>query len=119
MDASAQERLRKLQDRIDAALSVTREDLAASDFSEYLAGSRSPLLEQLMRAAHSGWIAGLEAGLDEYDRRAPSVDPLEARRELRLFLLNYPDAHSLGLTVPPLAERSPWQVLPSRREDAP
>jgi hypothetical protein len=91
---------------------------ARSTFSEYAPRAAAPIRERLERAVGVGGIEGVESVLDEFDRMSLSEDPLALRYALQLFLTHNRHAVALGLRVPPLAERSPWMTVPSRRNDA-
>lgn len=120
MEQEQEARVRGLQERIAAAL---REDLEASresDFTEYMPDASTPLTRLLARAAQAGGAEGveaIEAALDEFERLAGGEDLPRLQHALMVFLSQHPAAARLGLRVPPLSERSPSQVLPSRRDD--
>jgi hypothetical protein len=57
--------------------------------------------------------AGLAAVLDEAERQAREDDQERVRYALRVFITHHPEGRRLPL--PPLRERAPHQVLPSRR----
>ncbi len=110
-------RIRELQERINAALRETPEDLRSSDFSDYKPDHTPALLDELTQAAELGGIAGIEAALDEFERLMKREDPNRMRHALMLFLMHHPDSGELGLRIPSLEERNPWKVLPSKRDN--
>jgi hypothetical protein len=60
---------------------------------------------------------GLGAVLDEAEREAQAGDPEWAKYALRVFMAHHPEGRRLS--VPPLRERAPHQVLPSGRPELP
>ncbi len=110
-------RVQRLQERIDAALHEDIEAREKSNFSEYFPDASTPLTRLLAQAAQPGGIEGLEATLDEFDRLALREDLLRLQHALMIFLSQEEAASQLGLRIAPLAERSPSQILPSRRDD--
>ncbi|HYO65445.1 MAG TPA: tyrosinase family protein [Archangium sp.] len=60
---------------------------------------------------------GLGAVLDEAERQAAAGDPGWAKYALRVFIAHHPEGRRLS--VPPLRERAPHQVLPSGRPEIP
>ncbi|MCY1078847.1 tyrosinase family protein [Archangium lansingense] len=60
---------------------------------------------------------GLGAVLDEAEQQARSGDPEWVKYALRVFLTHHPEGRRLS--VPPLRERAPHQVLPSGRPEIP
>lgn len=115
MGADKAERVRRLQERVSAALREMPK-MRAGNFSDYLPGPWTDLAKRLTAAASPGGVEGIEAALDEYDRLSAEEDPLVLRRALMIFLTHHPEATRLGLRVPSLKERGPWKVLPSRRK---
>jgi hypothetical protein len=112
-------RVRGLQERIAAALREDAEATRASDFSEYVPDASTPLTDLLARAAEArgvGDVESVEAALDEFERLAAREDLPRLQHALMVFLSQHPAAARLGLRVPPLSERSPSQILPSRRD---
>ncbi len=65
--------------------------------------------------AHPG-EAGLAAVLDEAERLAREEELERVKYALRVFITHHPEGR--GLPLPPLRERAPSQVLPSRRDPA-
>lgn len=117
MEQEQDARVGRLQERINEAL---REDLGAtaeSDFSEYMPDTATPLTQRLAQAAQQRGVEGMEAALDEFDRLKQSEDLARLQHALMLFLSEHPAATQLGLRIPPLAERNPSQILPSKREE--
>jgi hypothetical protein len=120
MEQEHEARVRRLQERIAAALREDVEATRESDFSEYMPDASTPLTDLLARAAQAGGgegIKSIEAALDEFERLAASEDLPRLQHALMVFLSQHPAATQLGLRVPPLSERSPSQVLPNRRDD--
>lgn len=116
MSANGQdERLARLQQRIDAALAETPAMRKSSTFSDYdpTRGERFDAL--FADASREGGVTGLERALDAFDAAARTADPLALRHDLMVFLTHHPDMARLGLHVPSLGERSPWKTLPSKR----
>ncbi len=60
---------------------------------------------------------GLAAVLDEAERQARHGDPEWVKYALRVFIAHHPEGRRLS--VPPLLERAPHRVLPSRRPELP
>jgi hypothetical protein len=91
---------------------------AQSRFSEYLPEAASGLRVRLAAAAEAagGGLAGIAAGLNEFESMSADQDPLALRYALQLFVTHSRDAAGLGLQVPSLEERSPWTILPNRTE---
>jgi hypothetical protein len=108
-------RVQKLQERINSALRTRPEDVAGSNFSPYMPNSASQLTRRLTQAAGAGGIEGVEAVMDEFERLVEHEDLARAQYALMSFLTNHPVATRLRLRVPSLVERSPWKVLPSKR----
>ena len=108
--------IQKLQARIDAALHEDVAAIAKSDFSDYIPNSSSGLTRRLMQAAQSGGLAGINAALDEFERLAEREDLPRLQHALMIFLTQHPAVAEFGLRVPSLAERSPSQILPSKRD---
>jgi hypothetical protein len=117
-------RVKKLQERINSALSESPQDAVASKFSPYVLDEQSQAvvgqevdvggqLEQAASAA--GGLEGIETALDEFDRLAQSVDGGRLRHALMVFLTHHPEAIKLGLRIPTLEERSPWKVMPGKK----
>jgi hypothetical protein len=117
MDEEHDARVRRLQERINAALRENIEAASESDFSDYVPDASTPLVRRLIQSAHGGGLEGVEAALDEFDKLAGEEDLPRAQHALMIFLAHYPAAAQLGLRIPPLEERSPSQVLPSKRDD--
>jgi len=117
MEQEQEARVRRLQERIAAALREDAEATRRSDFSEYLPDASTPLTRLLARAAQAGGAKGIEAALDEFERLAAREDLPRLQHALMLFLSQHPAAARLGLRIPPLAERSPSQIPPSKREE--
>ncbi|MGH9971652.1 MAG: hypothetical protein ACREBG_28185 [Pyrinomonadaceae bacterium] len=109
-------RIQKLQERINSALKETPEERKSSDFSDYKPDHTPALVQELMRASESGGAEGIEAALDAFDRLAQTEDVLRMKHALMLFLMHDPAVARLGLRIPSLEERSPWKVLPSKRD---
>jgi len=100
-----------LQQRIDDAL---RSDPGAPRrFSEYR-DSATDLVDRLWTAASRG---GAAAALDEFDRLRPTEDPARLRHALMQLITHHPDVSRIGLRIPSIERRAPWNVLPSRREE--
>ncbi|MFL5352980.1 tyrosinase family protein [Archangium sp.] len=59
--------------------------------------------------------AGLAAVLDEAEQQARHGDPEETKYALRVFLAHHPEGRALS--VPPLVERAPHLVVPSKRPE--
>jgi hypothetical protein len=112
-----EQRIRALERRVQEALRESPEMRERSTFSEYAPRAAAPISERLERAASAGGIKGVESVLDEFDWMSLSEDPLALRYALQLFLTHNRHSVALGLRVPPLAERSPWMTVPSRRND--
>ena len=117
MEQEQDARVAKVQERINEALHEDLEATAESSFSEYMPDTATPLTEQLARAAQQKGVEGMEAALDEFDRLKQSEDLARLQHALMLFLSEHPAATELGLRIPPLAERNPSQILPSKREE--
>jgi hypothetical protein len=109
-------RVQRLQERINAALHENIEAVEKSDFSDYLPRGVSQLTNLFAQAAQPGGIEGAEAALDEFERLAESEDLPRLQHALMLFLANHRAVAGLGLRIPSLAERSPSQILPSKRD---
>jgi uncharacterized Zn finger protein len=110
-------RVRRLQERINDAL---REDVEArkrSNFSEYIPDASTPQTRLLLQAAQNKGIEGLEAALDEFERLREHEDLPRLQHALMVFLSQHPAAAELGLRIPPLAERSPSLIVPSKGEE--
>lgn len=90
--------------------------MAGSKFSPYVPNSAAHLTRSLAQAAGPGGIEGVEAVMDEFERLAEREDLARAQYALISFLTNHPAATRLRLRVPPLVERSPWKVRPSKRD---
>jgi hypothetical protein len=73
------------------------------------------LENQLMSAASSGGLDGVEAALDEFDRLAAKEDRGRLRHALLIFLTHYSEMAKLGLRIPSLEKRSPWKLAPSKK----
>ena len=99
------------QQRIDSALRELPEESATNRFSDYR-DTAIDITRRLMAAARQG---GVDAALDEFDRLRESEDHGRLRRALQEFVTHDPAA--AGLQVPPLEERAPWKVRPSRKEE--
>jgi hypothetical protein len=117
MEQEQDARVARLQRRINEALHEDLEATAESNFSEYMPDSATPLTERLVQAAQQRGVEGMEAALDEFDRLKQSEDLARLQHALMLFLSEHPAATELGLRIPPLAERNPSQILPSKREE--
>jgi hypothetical protein len=117
MEQEQDARVGRLQERINEALREDLEATAESDFSEYMPDTATPLTERLAQVAQQRGVEGMEAALDEFDRLKRSEDLARLQHALMLFLSEHPAATQLGLRIPPLAERNPSQILPSKRED--
>jgi hypothetical protein len=117
MEQEQDARVASLQKRINEALHEDLEATAESDFSEYMPDTTTPLTQRLSQAAQQRGIEGMEAALDEFDRLKQSEDLARLQHALMLFLSEHPAATELGLRIPPLAERNPSQILPSKREE--
>jgi tyrosinase len=61
--------------------------------------------------------AGLVAVLDEAEQQARQGDVEWVKYALRVFIAHHPEGHALS--VPPLEERAPHLVVPSRRPELP
>jgi hypothetical protein len=109
-------RAQKLQQRINSALRTSPKDLAGSNFSPYIPNSTSQITRRLTQAARAGGLEDVEAVLDEFDRLIKHEDLARVQYALISFLTNDPTAARLQLRVPPLTERSPWKILPSKRD---
>lgn len=110
-------RVQKLQERIAAALRENAEAIVNSEFSAYMPDRRnSRLVRRLTQVAQAGGIEGIEAALEEFERLAEQEDPLRVQYALMIFLTHHPAVGNLGLRIPSLAERSPSQILPSKRD---
>jgi hypothetical protein len=108
---------RRLQERIDAALREDPADFAQTTFSDYLPDrARDTLVQRMTEAASVGGVRGVAAALDAFDRLSEHEDRRRLQSALMIFLTHHPTAAALGLRVPSIAERSPWSVLPSKRE---
>ena len=117
MDEEQEARVRRLQQRINQAL---REDLEAteeSDFSEYVPDASTSLTRLLAQVARQTGAEGIEAALNEFERLRQHEDLPRLQHALMVFLSQHPAAAQLGLRIPPLADRSPSQILPSKREN--
>ena len=117
MEQEQQARVGRLQERINEALREDLEATAESSFSEYMPDTATPLTQRLTQAAQQKGVEGMEAALDEFDRLKQSEDLARLQHALMLFLSEHPAATELGLRIPPLAERNPSQILPSKREE--
>ena len=117
MEQEQDARVGRLQERINEALREDLEATAESDFSEYIPDTATPLTQRLAMVAQQKGVEGMEAALDEFDRLKQSEDLARLQHALMLFLSEHPAATELGLRVPPLAERNPSQILPSKREE--
>ena len=117
MEQEQDARVGRLQERINEALREDLEATAESDFSEYIPDTATPLTQRLAQVAQQRGIEGMEAALDEFDRLRQSEDLARLQHALMLFLSEHPAATQLGLRIPPLAERNPSQILPSKREE--
>ena len=117
MEQEQNARVGRLQERINQALREDLEATAESDFSEYIPDTATPLTERLAQVAQQRGVEGMEAALDEFDRLKQSEDLARLQHALMLFLSEHPAATQLGLRIPPLAERNPSQILPSKREE--
>jgi hypothetical protein len=110
-------RVQKLQERIEAALRENAEAIEKSDFSAYMPDRRNSfLVRRFTQAAHEAGIEGIEAALEEFDRLVEQEDPLRVQHALMIFLTHHPAVGNLGLRIPSLTERSPSQILPSKRD---
>jgi hypothetical protein len=109
-----EQRLGRLQARIDAALHESASGGKASTFSPYLAEQEPGVAQHLARAAAPGGLDGLEAMMDAYERLVETEDPGRVQHALMLLLTHHPDAARLGLRIPALEQRSPSKVRPSR-----
>ena len=117
MEQEQDARVGRLQERINKALREDLEATAESDFSEYIPDTATSLTRRLTQAAaQQRGIEGMEAALDEFDRLKQSEDLARLQHALLLFLTQHPAATQLGLRIPPLGERNPSQILPSKRE---
>jgi hypothetical protein len=105
---------RQLQQEIDAALASGPEDMSAGPYTDYLPDHTPILVDSLNRSAQAGGVVGITAALREFDKLARTEHPLRLKRALTLFLIHHPDATKLGLRIPPLSERAPWIVRPSK-----
>jgi hypothetical protein len=114
MEGASRARVEALQARIDAALHESREESAASAFSNYLPGASTDLQSQLWTAPATGRIEDIEDILDRFDRLRASEDPVRLRYALSVVLTHHPAATATGLRLPSLEERSPWKVRPGR-----
>jgi hypothetical protein len=107
--------IRKLQTRINEALTEQPEAQRASNYSDYLPDHSPQLLTRLMTVAQQGGIAGVEAALDEFDHLKASEDLVRMQKVLIKFLTHHPAPALLGLSIPTLSERANWKTLPSKR----
>jgi hypothetical protein len=110
-------RLQKIQQRIDSVLRESPKDRRESRFSQYIAESKPDLENKLMSAASFGGLEGVEAALDEFDRLASKEDRGRLRHALLIFLTHDSRVAKLGLRIPPLEERSPWKLAPSKKKE--
>lgn len=108
-------RLQKIQQRIDSVLRESPKDRQDSRFSPFIAEMRPDFENQLMSAASSGGLDGIEAALDEFDRLAANEDHGRLMHALLVFLTHNSEVAKLGLRVPSLEERSPWKLAPSNK----
>lgn len=108
-------RIQKIQQRIDSALRESPKDRRESRFSPYIAESKPDLENQLMSAASSEGLDGVEAALDEFDRLAAKEDGGRLRHALMIFLTHDSRVDKIGLRIPTLEERSPWKLAPSNK----
>lgn len=108
-------RTQEFQARINSALRGSAEDRAKSRFSEFVSDLGPDFESRLMQAASAGGTGGIEAAMDEFDRLVTREDPVRLRHALLVFLTHHPDVQKSGLRIPPLEERSPWEVAPSKR----
>lgn len=109
-------RVQKIQQRIDSFLRESPKDRRESRFSPYIAERKPDLENQLMSAASSGGLDGVEAALDEFDRLAAKEDVGRLRQALLIFLTHDSRVSKLGLRIPSLEERSPWKLAPSNNK---
>lgn len=108
-------RLQKIQQRIDSVLRESPKDRLESQFSPFIAEIKPDLENQLMSAASSGGLDGVEAALDEFDRLAAKEDRGRLRHALLIFLTHDSEVAKLGLSIPSLEKRSPWKLAPSNK----
>ena len=101
---------------INKALIESPENFGQSDFSEYLDDDSWKISDNFRAIAEDKDIEGLEAVLDEVDRRAETEDKIRLQHALLVFLAENRTISIYGLRIPSLEERSPWNVLPSRRD---
>jgi len=109
-------RLQKIQQRIDSVLLESPKDRLESRFSPYIAEMEPDLENQLMSAASSGGMDGIEAALDKFDRLATNEDRGRLRHALLIFLTHNSEVARLGLRIPSLEDRSPWKLAPSNKK---
>lgn len=114
MSEGGNDRINRLQERIDAALRETPNE-PYSSFSPYMPDHRSQITREMTKAARPGGAEGIEAALDVFDELAPTEDPSRLRYALMVFLTHQPAVAELGLRLPSLEQRSPSSALPSRR----
>lgn len=108
------QRARALQSRIREMLRETPEEAGGRRFTPFMVTAGPDYESRLAQAAAQGGIEGIEAALDEFDRLAPQADRGRLRYALMIFLTHHPDVARLGLSIPPLEERSPWKLRSSR-----
>ena len=108
-------RVQKIQQRIDSALRESPNDRQESRFSPYIAESKPDFENQLVSAASSEGLDGVEAALDEFDRLAAKEDGGRLRHALMIFLTHDSRVDKIGLRIPTLEERSPWKLAPSNK----
>ena len=109
-------RLQKIQQRINSVLRESPQDRLESRFSPFIGGTKPDFENQLMSAASSGGLDGIEAALNEFDRLAVTEDRGRLRHALLVILTHDPQVAKLGLHIPSLEERSPWKLAPSKKK---
>jgi|SRR5215211_1690889 len=99
-------RLQKIQQRIDSLLRESPKDRLETRFSPYIAEMEPDLENQLMSAASSGGMDGIEAALDQFDRLAANEDRGRLRHALLMVLTHNSEVARLGIRIPSMEERS-------------
>jgi len=108
-------RLQKIQQRIDSLLRESPKDRLETRFSPYIAEMEPDLENQLMSAASSGGMDGIEAALDQFDRLAANEDRGRLRHALLIVLTHNSEVARLGIRIPSMEERSAWKLAPSNK----
>lgn len=109
-------RVKAVQTRIDEALREALSEAGSGTFSSYMPGASMALQDAMLASARGGPLAAVEAILDAFDRLRTTADAGALRHALSVVLTHHAETAALGLRLPSLDERSPWNTWPSRRD---